>query len=1042
MFYAGGQNKAAADGRADYYDWGKHTSVFGYLGWTSAKLNKSAVIGCYVYGADHTSGVVARAFNGLQAERTFLTDTIICGTGGHSAGFISCQSEAGGSNIKNCFTNVDMYATKESGGFSYLTIGNFENCFSTGKLEGYESLAGFTAGPNPKYSADNPVNYKNCYSTVLVGMRSESNIIGGFARGVEGTAIYDSCYAAGEVGDYNTVTDMQAESTIAGGFSYDTSGCTFNNCYYDKQTTAMRGWVTSRVNEQVSDGVSGIKGLLTTDTDKSGAGLAGEPGDAGFTGFTDDSAWHYEEGLYPQIASIRNSSASDWGSQECADIAKANSLVSVSTVYLDTWDEGYDWNSKGVRSKGEVSYNRTAEEAISQAQKEGDDTSYLGNINTYDTVREIVSDFTVTDGAGFDYAIPSGSITEKDNWKDDQIERTRGAITISSGTGTVINPGVELFSISRTSQATRPIRLVSFMEVEAGRDKEVAVDETYDHRQDMELTIMDSLTDNLVIGFHNNEVWGTAATQGHPGYQAKYGDDDFGVLIGKDGNAETELTKHYYEVPTAETDFASSRNAIIYTEIWFTGYKGQDPLDEPISVKVTGEGTNMPVLSDTEQQWIGALPIGSGMAEGMQFEISYYWMLFDGRYRTDSKTITLTPGKYDLTEKVYNEDGSQNSTALRLKAAEYGGVGDVSVGQQTSHLAELKDNAGGSDMLAAWEIADKDETSVISVMIKYSLADELVSSKEAILYMPQPGDKMTVSVPYYGYKTETETDAPGGGKYERLVMEYEPVYVDLTLEVREEQAGDSVIRYIVFDKGASYNKDDGWISKDNGIEAGEIPFDILQIDEIEFDIDVVLTVASHYDFSLFKTDGATDDPLAGVSFSLYEAAAGDKLTLEEVKALGLADVTVGGAEQTAEGSQTNQSGNLIFEDLTVGKWYYLVETQPLPGNADFNGMIRIYRDTDGRITMQPLSAEGEPVGSAAVYEPGGGASDDGTLELPLDKWQDKDGVYIQTSVKNYQSVDMPVSTGGGAEGFLMTGGILLLAGIFSLIASVYRREKS
>lgn len=92
--------------------------------------------------------------------------------------------------------------------------------------------------------------------------------------------------------------------------------------------------------------------------------------------------------------------------------------------------------------------------------------------------------------------------------------------------------------------------------------------------------------------------------------------------------------------------------------------------------------------------------------------------------------------------------------------------------------------------------------------------------------------------------------------------------------------------------------------------------------------------------------------------------------------------------------------------------------------------------------MQPLSAEGEPVGSAAVYEPGGGASDDGTLELPLDKWQDKDGVYIQTSVKNYQSVDMPVSTGGGAEGFLMTGGILLLAGIFSLIASVYRREKS
>lgn len=1044
LFYNGGECEQAKKDNPKYYDYGGHISAFGALGTSNnsggeATINKSAVIDSYVYGADHVIGLLTRALYRMKAENTFVTGTLICGTGGHSAGFMSCQIN-GPSTAKNCFTNIDMYGSKTISGFDLTIAGTFENCFSTGKIEGYHELSAFQGS-----LGEGGTTVTNCYSTALVGMRSEAKVLSGFMLGSSGSnATITNCYAAGEVGNHTTAMGTDLTSTTAGGFSYTNTGrLTFTNCYYDKQTTAMREWVTSSRNTQKGQSLSGVTGVLTTDTDKGGNGLTGLPeaGKNGFQGFTGD-AWHYEEGLYPQLKSIKDAAAAAWGSEEQAALARANSLVSVSTVFLDTWDTGYDWNSYGVRSKDEVPYARTPQEAFAAAGKEGaEKLDHLGSIYTYDTVREIISNFNSTDSARFDYAgRGNGYITKIENWKDNTTYASRKAFTIGGSDlpWEVNHSGMEWFNISRKSgnaAASRPIRLIAFMNVEAGEDKTLSVDETYDHRQDVELTIMNELTDDLVVGLDDDLVWATAAMQGYPGYQASPGEDGFGKLIGKGGKEEGLLQKHYYEVPTAITAFDASKDAWIYTEIWYTGKDGEK-LQEPQSVKVTGKGTNGPIFSTTEEQWMGAVPIGMGMHAGMEFEISYYWMLRDGRYRTDSKIIKLTPGEYDLTEKVYNEDGSENNTALKLGTVSGSAVG---VNDAASHNSELLNQLWGTDVLAAWHVASPD-TSVISLGLEYSLAGNIVSSdpadrtKQPVIYNPQPGDKIKIAVPYYGYRT-VEENAPGGEKYNRVVMEYDPMEVELTLEVKETEIGGEAIRYLAFDKGALY-EESGWSSglEEQGIKVEGEPFSNMQINEIEFDIEVKLVVATEYGLSLLKTDGSTGGPLAGVKFSLHEAPNGNKRTLEEVKAL----------PKLSGPAATSADGVMNFSGMKMNKWYYLTETEALPGYADYSGMIRVYRDKAGKITMQPLNETGDAVGSAAVYSPDpneGAGADTVKLELKARPQEEGGGVYVSTSVKNYQSVNMPETGGGGTHLLIFTGGAMLLTGMLLLISVRKKRAQ-
>ena len=1038
LFYNGGECEAALEGKSNPHDFGRHIAPFGALG---TQTNRGAiqkqcrVKDCFVYGADHVCGNVARVFCGIESSNSCVVDTIICGTGGHSAGFLSCQSENIPSKFNDCFTNIEMYGSKEIAGFSLLTPGEFNRCFSTGKIEGFEGLYGFQGTP-----AGHNTTVKDCYSTALVGMRSEAKRVGGFTSGKpSGTNSVRlvNCYAAGEVGDHTT--DMINNSTRAGGFAIEQNGSlTYSDCFYDKQTTAMREWVTAYRN---TGEYPGIKGVLTTETAKGGKGLTSVPasGGKGFTGFTGNN-WYYEDGMYPQLKSMRYANKTNWGSDMQASIACATSIVSTTTVLLDTWDSGYDWNSNGVRSKDKVSYARTIEEAYNQSEKSKEETAkmdHLGYEYTYDTVREIISDFRGTHGSFFNYSVSNGANTAIENWKTGSKIKTKGAFEIGKKNGNnktqwkVKYPGMEWFKNARTItmngvryESVRPMRLIAFMNVEAGQDRTLSVSDRYDHRQDVELTMMDKLSPNMVLGFDDAKVWSTSALQGYPGYQAKIDSTDFGNILNKDGGIYKKMKRFYYEVPTVPTTFSASKDAWLYTEIWNTGRDGKK-LAEPKSIRVTGTGTNGEQLTSTEKQWMGGLPIGAGEHAGMEFEISYYWMLKDGRYRTDTKKITLVPGKYDLSEKVYNESGSPNNTALKLGTNK---GSNTSVTSSAAHNVELKSQPWSTNVLAAWEVMSPEDTSVISLELIFSHGDDVVScdpenkARQPVLYNPEPGDKITVSVPFYGYREIMETP-PGGDKYKRLVSSYEPVDVELTYTVKEKKTGDKYIRYLEFDKNVEKTSS-GWNKNltAEGIKVNGTPFANMNINDISFDMVVNLVVSEEYGLSLTKLDGTSNQPMKGVKFNMYELADSGVHSLKDIKKMTPSEtVTVNGTAQSKTGTGTNDSGKLKYEKLKTNKWYYLVEHEAPDGYFAYDGMIRVNRDEAGIITMQRLNENGKPKGEVAVYNPDG----TGNMGTSFDA---SGNIYVSTTVKNYQVVEMPASGGPGSfRGLYIIFGVQILA---------------
>lgn len=280
---------------------------------------------------------------------SYSVDCVLFSLGADSGSLISCGT---GMRVKNCYTNNTIYAENNTGGFigrtadvnlaggtppmiddasgrQYTVNNSFENCYSSGIVEGSVAMGGFVGltngrrnytqsqiaiedgnqGSNPKGSSV----FKNCFTTAMVGMDYAGKYCGGFI-GMDDNYTNDTstisvagntyngkgswfvnCYAAGEVGNILTVTDLDKakeyeesdffgstlgssttdRSTISDGhtvfdyyptggfvgvsnldryryhvFGYKTSSATdtglrnwhgnYCNCYYDMQTTAMR----------------------------------------------------------------------------------------------------------------------------------------------------------------------------------------------------------------------------------------------------------------------------------------------------------------------------------------------------------------------------------------------------------------------------------------------------------------------------------------------------------------------------------------------------------------------------------------------------------------------------------------------------------------------------------------------------------------------------------------------------------------------------------------------------------------------------------
>lgn len=744
-------------------------------------VKNCSVTSCYLYGGDHVAGLSVGLSgnsgilekNGTQRYdestvcNSYVTDTLVATFGGHSGGFLSCETLE--VDVQNCFSSVDMYAAGYSGGFVGLFYGNIENCFSTGKIEGFKYCAGFVASVQNSgvHGYGKPLaTITSCYSTMLVGIRQETQFSGGFyatspstLRGSYTTAyMMTDCYAAGEVGD--TGLDVSKSSTTTkdnGGFvstiKPNTNDANNQNqadhCYYDKQTTAMREWVSGAYNAQNDSSTATydiektVTGTLTTGhevtlndgTKAWSIGLTEDPNNpksgyttyVGFKGFYDNSKWHFEDGFYPQLKCFQSATTADGWTAEQLPFVHSYSYVSAATVFLETWAQGYVWDDDGVRS-GPIDYTSLIAE------------SHKADVWTYDTVREMVVDCTYSTTATAASGLSRISAVQQlssETLKQEMDPAVAGAVigtdifavTQDVSHIQVVNPGMGWFRFDDSVTGTkvvgsRPLRLIASLGIDAGNDEEVYAGVNYDHREGVLLSVSRSVEPNMVLGLDDqSDASGNMPTWSRS-YTSGYAREKDGA-----GNISPDTTTKYYKAVTnnldADPDLDKGdavfvNDAWLYTEIrrveqyypsatdpampavspskynvplpatyndatryywsaesdsdgnWGVYLKQyasttqivNNDLDiyvEAESVNINGPGSNpLGNFSLDEQKWNGIIALYPDSSAAKKYVVTYFWILEDGRYRSDSKTVSIKPGHYNMYMNAYTYN--QNNT--------------------------------------------------------------------------------------------------------------------------------------------------------------------------------------------------------------------------------------------------------------------------------------------------------------------------------------------------------------------------------------------
>ena len=984
-------------------------STFGNAstGTPGGMISRCHSIDNYVRCRDHALGFMG-TIGYVDISNCSVQETIICSIGGHSSGFTFCSGDPKYATISDCFTNSEVYGSIQVIGFGTPGAESHTNCYATGKIEGSRYLGGFTLECNDTM-ANERETYSNCYTTMLVGLRSDGSEMAGFMEtkaaddggdnernppeeGYEDKI--ENCYAAGEVGDYTTNIN---KPEVFGGFfttveHLQTADIT--NCYYDKQTTSMREWVAGDVeNDNANNPLKGkVTGVLTsdyTDSDNSTiTGLAsGKKGDKGFTGFTNDGEWVYTDQHYPQLAVFANATAADWGSEEMANLVKANSLASTSTVFLSVWNEGYDWSETGVRTVKEVSYARDYE------------AEHKGSRLSYDTVRSIISPFTVTEEASFSQLIQGGAPSQPETESNSEMVKNTVVVNNETHTGTVENPGVDWYGISRTVEgqtATRPIRLCGYMRIGAGEDKTIYAGQLYNHRSDVQLNVINTFTENLVIGMDDDKAWSTTKQGGYPP-----GNDLF------------------YAVDTdyLGSAFSSAKDAWIYTEIWRAAKDNEGNYTEPgegdtvytdgegnsykadVSVKVTGEGTGKNETI-TEQKWNGDYPFPD-TDEEQKYIVSYYWMLTDGRYVTDYKIITVKPGEYDLSMNVLtHEKGDKtdpaNSVSMYLgTGADKDGSASYTLSQNTEAKEELKDQPGGTPLSAAWKKYDGN-VSVVKTQIDFVARDASGAAEEVMGTVTKEGelkagDKLEVKGMKYYYLEEVYDEVQKADREETIQGE-----VDVTYEVVQGDDGALVLRL------------------NNNVEG--------KFKDIQYDTVITIWVENG-SFSFTKTDKEGKPFREGeATFELYVCDHAHDASCGGADSCNHAHIALGetGSCWTKVGTaSTDKNGKVSFANVAAGD-YLLVETDTRQGYQLPGGQWQITLNEHIRVEEGGIVATGSsmPPAFKAVTDESG---------------------TVTYSLPNYPVITLPASGGMGA--ILFTVGGIILIGAAVLILILTHRKK-
>jgi hypothetical protein len=667
----------------------------GYLsGFANASLNASPEIydNCYTRNVqlynrgDGTGATFAHAAgfmggsNSLSITITncFAVDGTIISNGGHSGGFYSCVSPSN-DTLTNCFTNNLIYGNRQTGAFigvigataagGTLTV---NNCYSSGMIEGVKELGGFMAAAVNAGTAS--VNMTNCYTTAMVGMNSNGTMLGGFL-GTQNdlsttVAAYNikNCYAAGEVGSLDTdVTPNRTANKDVGGFIgvQTTVGMNYTNCYYDKQTTAAREWAggaylnnafSATTGTSALGILSGITGMLTTDTTKSGAGLTGT---SPKPGLDVANGWVLTDDRYPQLAVFANPtddpaspdhfSNTNWMTQMQLDnLIQAYSQASVSTVFCNTYEQNYD------------------------------KTSTLPT-TTYDTVRDLTLKVPLTpaDNTVWQKIAMSGIPTENTSSLYGQTPYVCDLLEDQSGTYPIyiasnFTPGIQWLNVQATvgdQIGQRNLRLVPTANLNVGMDKAVAVDELYNHAADVRLAYSTGLRmsangADITTGVYPDsfDISDSRYTLQMPlpaAYQMAFdgADNQYTAVNVGQMDLSVNTTEPRTQITSNATYAADSPanpgypGGVMYVDgtLW-----GKD-------LKLDNTGSAQPYNDKFNGVTaFAASDVGS-------YTITYYWVLQDGRYLTGSKNITVAnplPSSY-LKYTGYNmTDGVNGNTGM------------------------------------------------------------------------------------------------------------------------------------------------------------------------------------------------------------------------------------------------------------------------------------------------------------------------------------------------------------------------------------------
>ena len=600
--------------------------------------------------SDHVGGVVGRP-NYSTIKNSFSVNSTVIAGGDHSGGFVSCVDD--GLTISDCFTNNDVYGNATTGVFigavwPAVSGSSFIRCYASGTIEGKTSIGGFI-GCIQDGITKVTISFEDCYSTSIVGMQVGGNHMGGFIGDLtkaSDTVKFNNCYVAGEVGHVDTELNLGQGSNAnnIGGFTgFDKpSQTTYNNCYYDKQTTAMRERSVGNAPSR-----DGIKGVLTATSQKSGSGLAGIPGTTGFVEFSNTN-WVYDgrsqedndkhNCLYPQLNVFESPVTGNWdygeNGENYNDLVQAYSLASVSTVHQEVWD--YDANETALPE------------------------------TTYDTVRDITQRFTLTS-----YAIAGNNSSMDIQWKKGKLVNGVyvGAISDMPGSqklpvigflGPTYNgtyerdyntadkfaPGIEWVTVEVTingnATGTRKIRIIPTTNLIPGDDRtNLTSGSTYDHTDDFRMAY--STAHRMSIDM------GDITVSSYPGTNLQYKGIDLNTIPDLSGPGSS-LDVSVFKVNGITSKSVNPAGIIDYIKEDLIANGSANRKIWESKLNGTAE------FEDTDQG---------------RYIIEYTWNLSDGRYIRDSKMIVIRAQKHNVEIQVEDMSGTPLADQMKLHVEEY-----------------------------------------------------------------------------------------------------------------------------------------------------------------------------------------------------------------------------------------------------------------------------------------------------------------------------------------------------------------------------------